>query len=393
MNNKYKTCGSILLGALLVVSARGEPADASVASRLPPAPIVSHDGALRIGAAVETVDYRLPVLTFVGQVRTELMRTTGLQCGSRTRPISIYLGPGQGGSTAVLSRARDASGIMREHVTVADPETVDLDEFRFVLVRAFIRAWLAAATDDTHTLPAEPPLWLMRGLARRQNRELRLLDFERTYRLWSRGRLPLLHTLLAANSLAEREPAVASVLTGFISGDGAPEKRFRALLTPVATDGGWQVERVLATLALSGDAADCERTWDSSMLAGCQMVIIPGVTPPGVLRRFGNQLRLFPVDVAAAVADGWRGLGPDELLVLANQPWVCQLARRKEHQLAATAIGRDETFKQIVEAYAAFFGALGGQDHQEQAAVLLQTAHEHLRDATQQAVAGKILCQ
>ena len=381
----------IVLGAWAAAGARGETA--APAAVLPPPPVVSHDGALVIGAAVETADFRLPVLTFAGTVRTELAAATGLAFGSRKRPVSLALGRERGERGASLSRVRDAAGVVREQVDVPDPGTVDLDELRFVLVRAFLRTWLAEAAESaaTQTPPAEPPLWLVRGLARRQNRELRLLDFEQTYRLWSRGRLPLLAVLLEADSPALAEPAVAAVLTGFIGGEGTPGRRFRALLEPLAAGGAWRAGAVLALMDPAGDAVTCERAWDVALLAGARTVIVPGVTPPGVLRRFCSQLRLYPADAAAPLADGWRGMTPAALLAVADQPWARRLAARKIPQVEAAAIGRDATLMLVAQEYALFFRAIAADAGRERAAALLHAAEERLRAAAQQAAAGKVL--
>lgn len=375
------------MGVLAVVGVRGE-APTPVAA-LPPAPIVSYDGALVIGAATETADLRLPVLTFAGTVRSELAAATGLTFGSRRRPVSLTLGRAHGERGASLTRVRDAAGVLREQVDVPDPDAVDLDELRFVLVRAFLRTWLADAAGTVP--PTEPPLWFVRGLARRQSRDQRLLDFEQTYRLWSRGRLPLLSTLLEPDSLALDEPAVASVLTGFISGEDAPEQRFRTLLEPLAAGEAWRAEAVLALVVPSGDVVACERVWDVAMLATARTVIVPGVTSPGVLRRFYAQLRLYPADVAAPVGDGWRGRTPAALLAVAEQPWARRLAVLKRRQMEGAAIGRDATLMRVAQDYALFFHAMTAGVDPQRAVALLHAAQERLRDAAQQAATGKML--
>lgn len=376
--------------ALVLAAAQGGAADAG-RSRLPAAPVRSHDGALVVGAAAATADYRLPVLTFAGEVRADLMRVTGLRFGSRTRPVSIVLGPGGGGRGVTLSRGRDPAGAVREQVGVPDPAEVDLDEFRHALVRAFVRVWLLEAGDAAAASAREPPEWLLRGLARRQVRETRMHDFERTYRLWSRGRLPVLAEMLQADSTAARDPAVAAVLVAHIRGMGAPGERFRDWLSPLATGGVWRAESVLSSLAPPGDAWACEREWDRWMLAGGRTILVAGVTPPGAVRRFCNQLRLFPSDVAAPVTDGWRGLEPADLITAADQPWARLLASRKEHQIQIAAIGRDETLLRIAADYARFFRCVAMRGDAEEAARLLQIAHSGLLDAAQQAAAGKTM--
>jgi hypothetical protein len=344
-----------------------------------------------VGAAAETADYRMPVLTFVSGVRADLLRTTGVSFGSPKRPIFIFLGNTSGETGATLSRVIDPIGKIRERIDVPDPERVDLDEFRYVLTRAFVRDWLTNASGDQRKAATEPPVWLLRGLARRQVRETRLRDFEQVYRMWSGGRLPLLADLLAVDSIAVRDPAIAGALVGHLAGEHAPGGRFRALLTPLATGAVWRVEQALRVLDPSGDAQACERGWDVWMLAGSRSVLIPGVTSPGALHRFGNYLRVFPVDVAAPVANGWQGLTPEALAAVADEPWARLAAARKREQIGAAAIGRDESFRQIAEAYGRFFDCIATQRGSEQAAVFLQAAHIRLRKALQETAAGKIL--
>jgi hypothetical protein len=388
----HRLLGAAVAAALVAAGARGENTHAAARlPRLPAAPIHAHDGTLMVGAAAETADYRMPVLTFASGVRADLVRTTGIGFGSQKRPIIIFIGNTSGETGATLSRILDPLGKIRERIDVPDPERVDIDEFRYALTRALVRVWLTDASGDQRKAPTEPPVWLVRGLARRQVRETRLRDFEQVYRMWSGGRLPSLADLLAADSIAGRDPAIAGALAGHLAGEHAPGDRFRALLAPLATGAVWQVEQALRVLDPSGDARACERGWDLWMLAGGRAILIPGVTHPGALRRFGNQLRVFPVDVAAPVADGWRGLTPEALAAVAGEPWARLAAARKRQQLNAAAIGRDETFRQIAEAYGLFFDCIAMQGGPEQAAVLLQAAHIRLRNALQQAAAGKIL--
>ncbi len=381
---------AVAASALAAEVARGEDAPAR-RIRIPAAPIRASDGALMVGAAAETADYRLPVLTFAGGVRAELMRTTGLIGGSRDRPITIFLGNASNETGAAGSRVRDPSGTIREWIDVPDPERVDLDELRYLLTRALVRDWILNVSRQSGQAASGPPEWLLRGLARRQIRETRLRDYERVYRLWSRGRLPLLSDLLAADSVAVRDPAIAVVLIEFLAGPHAPGERFRALLTPLAEGGVWEVGRVLALLEPSGDPQACERAWDIWMLAGMRTIIVPGVTPPSVLRRFSNQLPVFPADVSAPVSEGWRGLSPEGLIAVADVSWARLLAARKRQQLSVVAIGRDATFQRIADAYVLFFDCIATQGDADQAAVLLQAAHIRLRDALQQAAIGKIL--
>ncbi|MBM4164175.1 MAG: hypothetical protein FJ222_07020 [Lentisphaerae bacterium] len=385
-------CTAAVAAGLAAAAARGEPTHAPARRpRLPAAPIHAHDGTLMVGAAAETADYRMPVLTFASEVRADFMRTTGIRFGSQNRTIFIFIGNASGETGATLARVLDPLGKIRERIDVPDPDRVDLDEFRYTLTRAFVRVWMADALGDQRKAATEPPAWLLRGLARRQVRETRLRDFEQVYRMWSGGRLPWLVDLLAADSIAGRDPALAGALASHLAGEGAPGDRFRAMLMPLATGGVWQAEQALRVLDPSGDARACERGWDVWMLAGGRAVLIPGVTPPGALRRFGNQLRVFPVDVAAPVAQSWRGLTPEELAAVADEPWARRAAARKRQQMDTAAIGRDETFRQIAEAYGRFFDCIATQRGSEEASVLLQAAHIRLRNALQQTAAGKIL--
>jgi hypothetical protein len=383
---------AVAAATLAAVSARGESTNAPARRpRLPAAPIQAHDGTLMVGAAAETADYRMPVMTFANGVRDDLMRTTGVSFGSPKRPIFIFIGNARGETGATLSRVLDPLGKIRQRIDVPDPERVDLDEFRYVITRAFVRDWLTNTSGDQRKSATEPPVWLLRGLARRQVRETRLRDFEQAYRMWSGGRLPLLAELLAADSIAARDPAIAGALVGLLAGEHATGDRFRALLTPLATGAVWRVEQALRVLDPSGDAQACDRGWDVWMLAGSRSVLIPGMTSPGTLRRFGNYLRVFPVDVAAPVANGWQGLAPEALAAVADEPWARLAAARKGEQISAAAIGRDETFRQIAEAYGRFFDCIATKRGSEQTSVLLQAAHIRLRKALQETAAGKIL--
>ena len=388
------SCGTALwwLMIVLVVVWRGMADDEDgILKALPAAPITAHDGALVVSARADMAELRFPVMTFAATVRGELNTALGVTCASRHRPVNIILGYPDGGSGALLSRLRDAAGVVREQVAVPDPDKVDLDELRFALVRAFLRSWLAdVVKDEEHGLRGEPPHWVAMGLSRRQAREQRLYDFDDTHRVWSRGKLPLLRELLGRDSAVTEHPYVAGVLIGFLA-DSLPRHGLSKVVALAVAEEGWRPEALLAMLVTDGDPLVAELLWDRYMISGVRTVFIPGATTLGMLQRFCNQLPAFPLEPGAPMRRNWCGYRPEELLRLDNQPWVSHMASQKVAQLEAAAIGRDATMRRVVQDYALFFRAIAVPAVRPQAAGLLQTAETTLRWAVRQAISEKML--
>lgn len=358
--------------------------------RAPP-PVYSRDNAFVILASGENADYRLPVLQFADELRRVLSRALDVPLGMPESPVTLVISNVPGETGAVCKRVRDVTGNWREQVEMGDPERVDLDVLRVALLRALLRAWLAVAAEPGST-PTEPPDWFLRGLVRTTQRSERQPDLEKVLMLWSHGRLPPVPDLLAADPPdAMREPALSAVLVAWMSERDSGAARMRALLTHLASGGAWSADALLPILRPAGDIAHVDEDWDRWLTAKGRSVLEPGVTTAGVLRRFRQQLVVFPADFDVPLAEGWRARPLVELLPYAAAPWMAQLATAKASQVRLAALGRDGALYAVAEAYAGFFDALARQEPAGVLQMRLQSADRLLTAAEAATAAGQTL--
>ena len=393
-----RACRSVVGGCAVLalagaVSAQQEGPRVTRAG-MPSAPIYSKDGTVVVYAPMSKAGYRAPVLVFVDRTREELRRLTRLKLGSQACLLEIAIGGKSDGDTRVLtSRLRDRAGGVRERIELLDPEAADLAKFRRALCAAMLRAWMVDAAGGTEATLREPPVWLIDGVVRYMDHETRQADMDRMLLLWSHACLPPALGLFAADSLAAtREPAVAAMLAGWFLEKRPNINAFEALLRGAATGTAWRPEGAGLLLAGTDDLTAFDAALDRWLLSEGHVVIKPGVTTAGIVRRFRAHLLLYPSDYGKTfdTKRAWRTF--QEVVALADDPAIRRGAAEKAVSLRVAASGRDGMLLAVSEAYAAFFEVLAQGAKQGELSRRLAEA-EGMRQELERSVAQSAVLQ
>jgi hypothetical protein len=359
---------------------------------LPSTPVYSKDGTVVVYAPSSKAGYRAPVLVFVDRTREELRRTTRLKLGSQACVLEIALGGKSDGDTRVLaSRLRDREGGLHERIELPDPEAADLSKFRRALCVALLRSWMVDAGGTEATM-REPPAWLFDGVIRYMDHETRQADLDRMLLLWSHACLPSAVELFAADSLAAtREPAVAAMLVNWFLEKRPNINSFEALLRGAATGTAWRPEGAGLLLAGTDQPAAFDAALDRWLLSEGRVVIKPGLTTAGIVRRFRAHLLLYPADYGKTLDASRPWLTFHEVVALADDPAVRSGVAEKEAPLRAAAFGRDGMLLAVSEAYVAFMTAFARGEKQGELSRLLMEAEGMRKELEHRTAQGAVL--
>ena len=374
---RLKAFGCVCFGITLAGGAFCQAASSRVKrAELPSTPIYSKDSTVVVYAPASKARYRAPVLVFVDRTREELSRATRLKLGSQLCPLEVAIGSKSDGDTRVLTaRLRDAEGGgVRERIELPDPEAADLALFRRGICVALLRAWMvdAGGTDGTMR---DVPAWLIDGVVRYMDREGRQADVDRSLALWSRACLPPAAGLLAADSLAAtREPAVAALLAGWFLERRNNTSPFESLLRGAATGTEWSVSRAGLLLAGTDEPLAFDDALDRKLLEAGRLVLKPGLTTEGIVKRFRAHLLLYPADYGKSMDHSKPWCTFHEVAALSGDFAVRGGALLKVPTLKMAAVGRDGMLLAVAEAYVSFLEAVARGERQGELTRLLLEA-------------------
>jgi hypothetical protein len=378
-------------------AAWGQEADAGLGPRLsrpgpPAAPVTSKDGSVVVYAPASKAGYRAPVLVFVDRTREELRTATRLKFGSQKCLLEISIGGKSDGDTRVLaSRLRDPDGGLRERIELPDPEGADLKRFRHAVCVALLRAWMVECGGTEATM-RDLPLWLIDGVVRYMDRETRQADVDRTLLLWSRACLPCAADLFAAESQAgRREPAVGAVLASWLLERRDGVNLFESLLRSAAHGTEWSPQGASILLAETPDLAAFDAYVDGRFLAESRVVVKPGLTTDGIVRRFRAHLLLYPSYFGKTFGKTTPWCTFQEAATRAADPEVRASAAGQAVRVKMAAVGRDGMLLAVSEAYVAFLEALARGAPDGELSRLLLEAEGMRRELEGRAARGGVM--
>ena len=360
-------------------------------------PIYSRDGRIVVRAPSTRSSYRGPILIFTERTRKALERITGLSFSSEHGTLEILVGNKNDGDTRVqITHFRDSySGECRERIGLPDPEHVDLTRLRYAICDALLRIWICdasfAATPPPH--PAPPPAWLSVGLFRQMSREKRQADLDRTLLLWSQACLPPAPILYSEKSeAASREVAVASFLAGTLLDKGKDGFPLENCLRKLAKGERWSPEWLAPLFSEEREGCDLDLALDLIMLKAWRLVIIPGVTTEGIVRRFRSSLLLYPPLSAKLSFPYLWGMDFKTLIrQVPGNPVLRLSALQHAKEIKLMSAGRDKTLIEVANRYAAFLLAVASGKESEILEKLLSDAESQRKGLEQMTAKGELL--
>ncbi len=382
---------SLIVSVLAVMVAWGEAPMLSPKARLPAAPFYSADRGICVRSSVAREGYRAPVLGFVDRIRSELTQAFRLPIVPTDYQLDIWIGEKSDGDTRVLAgRIKTLDNTWVERIELVDPEAADLEQIRFCVGKALLRAYLLKNGGKVESLDLLPP-WVVQGVMRSTDQRQRQRDMDTTIRYWSRAQLPFASALFSADqSPACSDRAVAAVLAGYLLEKRPKYNALEVLLLDAAAGKTWQPQRVAQLTIETPDLHALDRFMDFWFIRQTRAVFLPGLTTSEIVRRFRSYLLIYPAssDTIGSYTNK-AGMSFEEMVHAFEHPDVRRAADVQLTKIRLAALGRDDQLCALAEAYTRL---LGGVAYSKKASVVdleqLFNAAEDQRRELEQAVAN-----
>ena len=329
-----------ILFFLAASSAFAEPAIAPKAA-------VSTDGFIRVVAyddVRDEVGFRLPILAIAGKVIDAVSATFELKRAKVKEPgLVIYAMEGRTNDTRVLLQPetrKNGSRVMK--IFLPSPGYSNLEELRMGIVRSFVGPSL--------------PDWILQGILRCLDADVRRADQRFVLTLWSNGRLPFFPALCADMRVAKGS---AAALPGYLVGWIREKKLISKLM-----DGEWDGKRLAEMLTDETEPALQDRASDEHLARLARSVLEPGECGIFELDMFSSRLFLYSPYFSVKMLDGRAMCSFREALdTNGSNLMVRAAAFLKAHEVPLYAIGRGDELQATAAAYERFLlGVAAGED-------------------------------
>ena len=368
-------CVLLLVGALVAWAQEDVPA---VARRKPsemPKVATSAGGFVKVVAADvpgDPMGFRLPILQFATRNLRELEKAYKLEMPRREAPgLVIYALDGKTNDTRVIARAARRDATFATRVWLPSPGFSDLDQLRFEIARAYLRAWIDRAAPRGVT-PGELPDWVVQGALRAADSQTAHDDVRFVLNLWSSARLPYFPALCSDLRVAK---GAAAALPGFVVGYVRERHLFKKMLERLASGASWDGAWLAEQLTGEKDPAEQDRASDERLARLSRAVLSPGRASAWDVQTFASRLRLYPAAFDRTIgAQGPSCSFAEAVGQAATNVYVRAAAAQKAREMPLYVIGRGEEMKAVGEAYRKFLLALARGEPPAELKALLQEA-------------------
>jgi len=350
-----------IAAAIAIMAVESVRADLSFA----PKAVVSSDGFVRVVAEDDPRDeigFRGPILAFAGKTLDGIATAFDLKRTRTSEPgLVIYAMGGRTNDTRVILRSetrRNGSKVLK--IFLPSPGYSDIEELRMGIARSF--------------LGDGPPDWVVQGVLRGADDEIRREDERFVLELWSAARLPFFPALCSDLRVGKGR---AAALPGYIAGWMREKKLLGSLL-----NGKWDGARLAELLTGEKDPAMQDRASDERLARLARSVLKPGDCGKWELDYFSSRLSLrspaFDVKIARGefscpFRDAIGENGTNLLLRAA--------AFLKAREVPLYALGRGDEMQGVAEEYVRFLFSLAGGVETEKLHALLDSADSRLEKA------------
>lgn len=321
--------------------------DAGAELDFAPKSVVSADGFVRVVAydnPRDKVGFRRPILAFAGNLIDSLSVAFDLKRVKVKEPgLVIYAMDGRTNDTRVIVRPEvRAGGSEVVKIFLPSPGYSDLDELRFAIAKAFVGA--------------DMPDWLVQGVLRCQDEELRRADTRFVLELWSSARLPFFPALCTDLRVGKGK---AAALPGYIAGWIREKKVLKKLKAE-----GWNGKRLAEMLTGETDPVLQDRISDERLARLARSVIEPGVCGKWESDFFLSRLLLYPPYFDTKLVGGSAVCSFQEAIDAGESNlFVRATAFLKTREIPLYALGRGDELRAAADAYVRFLlGVAAGED-------------------------------
>lgn len=363
---------------LLACVACGQNGEQFVVRRKPsemPKTATSAGGFVRVVAADvpgDPIGFRLPILQFATRNLRDLEKAYKLEMPSRAESgLVIYALDGRTNDTRVIVRTMRRDDVLVTRVWLPSPGFSDLDQLRFEVARAYLRAWIDRSAPSGVT-PGELPDWVVQGALRAVDTEVAHGDIRFVLGIWSSARLPFFPAL-CSDLRVVKGPAAA--LPGYVVGYIREKNIFRKTLERLASGAAWDGAWLAEQLTGEKDPVEQDRVSDERLARLSRAVLSPGRASTWDLQTFASRLRLYPATFDQTLGTSAKSCSFAEAVELAATDGNVRVAAaQKARAMPMYVVGRGEELMAAGEAYRKFLVALARGDSPSDLRKLLQEA-------------------
>ena len=344
---------------LIVLAAMAVGAEPAVA----PKAAVSADGFIRVVSyddPRDEVGFRLPILAFAGKTIDAVSAAFELKRTKMKEPgLVIYALEGRTNDTRVLVQPetrKNGSKVVK--IFLPSPGYSDLDEFRIGIARAFVGP--------------ELPDWVVQGILRCLDEEMRRADQRFVLALWSDGRLPFFPAL-CTDLRVGKGPAAA--LPGYMVGWMREKKLIGKLMLEK-----WDGRRLAELLTGETEPSLQDRASDEHLARLARSVLEPGDCGLFELDVFSSKLFLYSPTFDVKMCNGRAVCSFREALdENGSNLMVRAAAFLKSREIPLYAIGRGDELQATAAAYERFLLGIAAGEERAKLEDMLNTADARFR--------------
>ncbi len=374
---------SCLVASFLACVAYAQDDEPAIARRRPsemPKVATSAGGFVKVVAADvpgDPMGFRLPILQFATRNLRELEKAYKLEMPRRAEPgLVIYALDGRTNDTRVIVRASRRDAAFATRVWLPSPGFSDLDQLRFELARAYLRAWIDR-TAPRGTVPGDLPDWVVQGALRAADMQVVHDDMRFVLNLWSAARLPFFPALCSDLRVA-KGPAAA--LPGYMVAYMRERHLFKKTLERLASGAAWDGAWLAEQLTGEKDPAEQDRVSDERLARLSRAVLSPGRASVWDVQTFASRLRLYPPSFDHTIgAQGTSCSFAEAVDQAATNQLMRLAAAQKAREMPMYVIGRGEELMAAGEAYRKFLLAVARGEPPAELRALLQEADALLK--------------
>ncbi|MBO5940589.1 MAG: hypothetical protein J6R18_05285 [Kiritimatiellae bacterium] len=315
-----------------------------------PKAVVSTDGFIRVVSYDDPADdmgFRRPILAFAGNLIDSISRAFDIKRVKVSDPgLIIYAMGGRTNDTRVITKPETrADGSKVVKIFLPSPGYSDLDELSFGIAKAFVGADL--------------PDWIVQGVLRCRDGEMRRADTRFVLELWSDGRLPFFPALCTD---LRKSKGKAAALPGYVVG-WLREKKALAKLR----EEGWNGKRLAEILTGETDPVSQDRASDERLARLARSVLHPGECGKWELDFFSSRLMLYPPFFETKLVQGSSSCTFKEAIEAnGSNLLVRAVAFMKSREIPLYALGRGDGLRSAADGYQRLLlGIAAGEDRKE----------------------------
>ena len=368
-------CSLVMVILACVAWAQGD--EPAVARRKPsemPKVATSAGGFVKVVAADvpgDPMGFRLPILQFTTRNLRELEKAYKIEMPRRAEPgLVIHALDGRTNDTRVIVRS-SRKDFLVTRVWLPSPGFSDLDQLRFEIARAYLRAWINRAAPRGVT-PGELPDWVVQGALRAADAQTAHDDVRFVLGLWSSARLPFFPALCSDLRVA-KGPAAA--LPGYVVSYIRERHVFKKMLERLASGASWSGAWLAEQLTGEKEPSEQDRVSDERLARLSRAVLSPGRASEWDVQTFASRLRLYPAAFDRTIgAQGTSCSFAEAISQAATNEHVRAAAVQKAREMPLYVIGRGEELMAVGEAYRKFLLSLARGEPSAELQAQLQEA-------------------